>query len=563
MLHQQFFVPAWLLLALLGAATASAVVSGAGGALLVLLVSALVVAAAAWVLAPSTERRFVVPVALAGVAARGTFAAILHLALVQAGRGGALFLDDAGYIAIGTAVARVLAGENVTIPTPDPSLVNTYLTVVGALFAAVGPNVAALKLLNVGMASLAAVFAYRTSLLLAGERAARWTLLLLLVFPSLVLWSSLALKDAFALLCLTGVVWSVVEFVKSANWPWFLGVIGWSLPLQSTRQYLFVILLVAWAPGLFASLWSRSHSLAIRGAAAALAITVPLFLLSGSAKLLSPETIASLEGIRRAMAVGARSAFVEPTHVVVGEPGNAFVVEVPGATPNPNQLPRVHVVPLGTTLVYDASEAGERSGGPSSVVAVRPGDVVIITAALGASPPPAAATEPMSPPSGTSPPPTRAEPASPLYVPRNRPTRVSAPEELLVGPRIARNIAHLPRGAVYMLGAPFPWELRTPTELATAPELALWYVTVALAVAGLVAAARARRWEFAYVILVGGTIGAALSLGEGNVGTLVRHRGMLVPFAVILASLALTRPFPAFARYVSALAQAARRLIRA
>ncbi len=88
---------------------------------------------------------------------------------------------------------------------------------------------------------------------------------------------------------------------------------------------------------------------------------------------------------------------------------------------------------------------------------------------------------------------------------------------------------------VYVLLAPFPWTPRRALDLLPAPEMLLWYVALAGALVTVL-----RRWDLwrsltPLLLFVGGTL-FVLLIAEGNVGTLFRHRAMVVPFVLILAS---------------------------
>jgi len=95
-------------------------------------------------------------------------------------------------------------------------------------------------------------------------------------------------------------------------------------------------------------------------------------------------------------------------------------------------------------------------------------------------------------------------------------------------------VSWLPTGLAYALAAPFPWMADRAIELATIPEMLVWYAAVALAVNGV--ARHWRNWQ-QYVHLLGyiGGIFLLLALGQGNEGTLVRHRGMLIPIVLVFS----------------------------
>jgi FtsH-binding integral membrane protein len=68
------------------------------------------------------------------------------------------------------------------------------------------------------------------------------------------------------------------------------------------------------------------------------------------------------------------------------------------------------------------------------------------------------------------------------------------------------------------------------------PEQLVWYLIVALAPIGLVFAFR--RDTLVASLLLGYTLVAAVTVAvtSGNVGTLVRHRGLALPFMVCLSA---------------------------
>jgi len=92
----------------------------------------------------------------------------------------------------------------------------------------------------------------------------------------------------------------------------------------------------------------------------------------------------------------------------------------------------------------------------------------------------------------------------------------------------------LPTGLLYVLAAPFPWAAHRLVEQILIPEMLLWYAALACAAVGL--AVHWRRWR-QYAHLLGYLAATLLTLGivEGNLGTLVRQRGMIIPFVLIFS----------------------------
>ncbi len=105
--------------------------------------------------------------------------------------------------------------------------------------------------------------------------------------------------------------------------------------------------------------------------------------------------------------------------------------------------------------------------------------------------------------------------------------------------RPAEGFRYVVRAAGAFVIVPLPWQAATTTELLFVPEQLLWFLCAALALFGLRAAYR-RDALFAS-LLVGyiGIISAALALINGNVGTLVRLRGLVARFVVWIAAVGL------------------------
>jgi len=89
-------------------------------------------------------------------------------------------------------------------------------------------------------------------------------------------------------------------------------------------------------------------------------------------------------------------------------------------------------------------------------------------------------------------------------------------------------------------------------ELLYLPEQVLWYVMVALLPVGIVAGWR--RDRFVTMLLAGYMIptAAAIALTNGNVGTLLRLRGIVIPYVVLLSAVG----------FIAALQWAAARAVR-
>lgn len=167
-----------------------------GVSLTVLAVPLVACALVLSVRADAAERRALVPIFLAAVGVRVGVA----VAVAYAAPGGYFALDDQRYAALGQELAQHWAGE---APYPSDLHGRTgYYVWNASIYAIVGFVPLAPTLLNALFGGLAVVLAYRLARTLAGDDAARLAALLTAFCPSLVLWSSLNLKDAAAILAI-------------------------------------------------------------------------------------------------------------------------------------------------------------------------------------------------------------------------------------------------------------------------------------------------------------------------------------------------------------------------
>lgn len=91
-----------------------------------------------------------------------------------------------------------------------------------------------------------------------------------------------------------------------------------------------------------------------------------------------------------------------------------------------------------------------------------------------------------------------------------------------------RDLYHwFPTGLAYALAAPFPWAARRAVEVATIPEMLLWYAAMVLAVVGVVV--QWRQWrQYMPILSYLGCMVLVLAVAEGTIGTLLRHRTMIM-----------------------------------
>jgi hypothetical protein len=205
------------------------------------------------------------------------------------------------------------------------------------------------------------------------------------------------------------------------------------------------------------------------------------------------------------MALGARTGFGRA--VVLVEKGGTYLIPISSANPTPpGQTPRVVVVQPGTHIVVGTAIPGR------DAVPVLPGDVLVV-AESGVTPSAAPQPQPL-PVTGSS-----------------GEVQVADAEDAVV----LRTLDYLPFGLAFALFAPFPGSGTRAQDLLPIPEMLVWYVL--LIAAGITLWRWRQRWRVLAptVLFVAGTV-LIFALVEGNVGTLYRHRAMVIPFVALLAA---------------------------
>jgi hypothetical protein len=102
-----------------------------------------------------------------------------------------------------------------------------------------------------------------------------------------------------------------------------------------------------------------------------------------------------------------------------------------------------------------------------------------------------------------------------------------------------RALAFLPVGIAYFLFSPFPWEITSLLKMFSLPEMILIYALTPSIVRGVRYAIRERLRDTFQILLLTGLLTTAYALGEGNVGTLYRHRAQVIGFYLMFAAVGL------------------------
>ena len=103
----------------------------------------------------------------------------------------------------------------------------------------------------------------------------------------------------------------------------------------------------------------------------------------------------------------------------------------------------------------------------------------------------------------------------------------------------AKALVFLPVGVAYFLFSPFPWQITSTLKLFSVPEMLLFYGLTPAIVRGIAHIVRTRLRDNLQVLLLTSLLTVSYSLGEGNVGTLYRHRAQALGFLLCFAALGL------------------------
>ncbi|MGH9970071.1 MAG: hypothetical protein ACREBG_20070 [Pyrinomonadaceae bacterium] len=94
----------------------------------------------------------------------------------------------------------------------------------------------------------------------------------------------------------------------------------------------------------------------------------------------------------------------------------------------------------------------------------------------------------------------------------------------------------IPLGLIYLLFAPFPWQLVSLRQSITLPEMVIWWASVPLLVLGLWFSIRYRLRQISPILIFTVMLSIAYSVFQGNVGTAYRQRAQLLVFYFIFVA---------------------------
>jgi hypothetical protein len=97
-------------------------------------------------------------------------------------------------------------------------------------------------------------------------------------------------------------------------------------------------------------------------------------------------------------------------------------------------------------------------------------------------------------------------------------------------------LSAIPIGMIYLLFAPFPWQLTSLRSSITMPEMIIWWVSFPAMVLGLWFAVKHRFRQVLPILIFTTMLTIAYSVFQGNVGTAYRQRAQLLVFYFIFVA---------------------------
>lgn len=97
-------------------------------------------------------------------------------------------------------------------------------------------------------------------------------------------------------------------------------------------------------------------------------------------------------------------------------------------------------------------------------------------------------------------------------------------------------ITAIPSGMIYLIFAPFPWQLASVRQSITLPEMVVWWISFPFLILGVWFTLKYRLRRVSPVLIFTSMLTLAYSIGLGNIGTAYRQRSQLLVFYFIFVA---------------------------
>ncbi|HKG62220.1 MAG TPA: glycosyltransferase family 39 protein [Pyrinomonadaceae bacterium] len=193
------------------------------------------------------EKTFLLRMFMIGLMVRILLAAVINVGHMEEFFGG----DANTYDIFGRSLLQGLHGDNYHMGKYQDFVASGagawgMLYLVAAVYEVVGRNLFAIQLVNASVGAVTGVVVYFTAMQLFNNvRVAKLAAILVTFFPSLILWSSQALKDGLIILALAISILATLRLMEKITVGWVIVITVSLLTLLSLRFYIFYMMTAA------------------------------------------------------------------------------------------------------------------------------------------------------------------------------------------------------------------------------------------------------------------------------------------------------------------------------
>jgi Dolichyl-phosphate-mannose-protein mannosyltransferase len=193
------------------------------------------------------DKTFLFRLFLVGLLVRIVLAAVINMGHMEEFFGG----DANTYDIFGQSLLQGMYGDDYHMQKYQSFVASGagawgMLYLVAGIYDVVGRNLLAVQLVNASIGAATGIVVYYTAIALFNNvRVARLAGLLVTFFPSLILWSSQALKDGLIILALSISILATLRLMEKITFGWVLVLIVSLLTLLSLRFYIFYMMTAA------------------------------------------------------------------------------------------------------------------------------------------------------------------------------------------------------------------------------------------------------------------------------------------------------------------------------
>ena len=193
------------------------------------------------------ERQFLMRLFLIGLLVRVLLASVIYMGHMEEFFGG----DANTYDIFGQSLLQGLYGDNYHMEKYQSFVASGagawgMLYLVAGIYDVVGRNLLAVQLVNASIGAATGVVVYHTAMSLFNNlRVAKLAAILVTFFPSLILWSSQALKDGLIILALSISIYATLRLMEKITVGYVIVITVSLLTLLSLRFYIFYMMTAA------------------------------------------------------------------------------------------------------------------------------------------------------------------------------------------------------------------------------------------------------------------------------------------------------------------------------